>query len=149
MINVSGQPTYIMVLKDSAGLVKMYAMVNVEQYNIVATAASQTEVFSKYRKMIAANGEITPDEESWLERTVTVESVQFVETDDGTVVYVKDTEHGVYKQAFQDNEDLIRISRGDVIKVYYEQVTEDDNEIHPLRKFEILATPSPEMNQQQ
>lgn len=149
LINVSGQPTYIMVLKDSAGLVKMYAMVNVEQYNIVATAASQTEVFSKYRKMIAANGEITPDEESWLERTVTVESVQFVETDDGTVVYVKDTEHGVYKQAFQDNEDLIRISRGDVIKVYYEQVTEDDNEIHPLRKFEILAMPSPEMNQQQ
>ena len=55
---MSGQPTYIMVLKDSAGLVKMYAMVNVEQYNIVATAASQTEVFSKYRKMIADNGQM-------------------------------------------------------------------------------------------
>lgn len=149
LINVSGQPTYIMVLKDSAGLVKMYAMVNVEQYNIVATAASQTEVFSKYRKMIAANGEIKSDEESWIEKTVTVESVQFVETEDGTIVYVKDTEHGVYKQAFQDNEDLIRILKGDVITVYYEQVTEDINEIHPLRKFEILATPSPEIDQQQ
>jgi len=149
LINVSGQPTYIMVLKDSAGLVKMYAMVNVEQYNIVATAASQTEVFSKYRKMIAANGEVTSDEESWIEKTVTVESVQFVETEDGTIVYVKDTEHGVYKQAFQDNEDLIRILTGDVIKVYYEQITEDVNEIHLLRKFEILAAPSPNTNQQQ
>ena len=137
LINVSGQPTYIMVLKDSAGLVKMYAMVNVEQYNIVATAASQTEVFSKYRKMIADNGEVESDEDTWLQKTVTVEGVQFVETEDGTMVYVKDTEHGVYKQAFKDNEDLIRILAGDVITVYYEQITGDVNEIHPLRKFKF------------
>ena len=31
LINVSGTPTYIMVLKDAGGLVKLYAMVNVEQ----------------------------------------------------------------------------------------------------------------------
>ncbi len=37
LINVSGQPSYIMVLKDANGLVKLYAIVNVQQYNIVAT----------------------------------------------------------------------------------------------------------------
>lgn len=139
LINVSGQPTYIMVLKDSAGLVKMYAMVNVEQYNIVATAQSQAEVFSKYRKMLAANGDVESDEESWKQKTVTVGHVQFVDTEDGTVVYIRDTEHGVYKQAFKDNEDLIRISEGDTITVYYEQVTEDADEIHLLRKFEFVS----------
>ena len=41
LINVEGNPTYIMVLKDSGGLVKLYAAVNVEQYNIVTTAATQ------------------------------------------------------------------------------------------------------------
>lgn len=135
LINVSGQPTYIMVLKDSAGLVKMYAMVNVEQYNIVATAASQTEVFSKYRKMLANNGDVESNEENWKKKTVTVESVQFVDTEDGTMVYVKDTEHGVYKQAFKDNEDFIRISAGDVLVIEYEQMTEDENEIHQIRSF--------------
>ncbi len=144
LINVSGQPTYIMVLKDSAGLVKMYAMVNVEQYNIVATAQSQAEVFSKYRKMLVSDGDMKSDEENWRKKTVTVERVQFVDTEDGTVVYIKDTEHGVYKQAFKENEDLIRISEGDVITLSYEQVTEDANEIHLLRKFEFSMAGEPE-----
>ncbi len=39
LLNISSQPTYFMALKDNAGLVKMYAMVNVQQYQIVATAA--------------------------------------------------------------------------------------------------------------
>ena len=137
-----------MVLKDSAGLVKMYAMVNVEQYNIVATATSQTEVFSKYRKMLANNGDVESSAENWKKKTVTVESVQFVDTEDGTMVYVKDTEHGVYKQAFKDNEELIRISAGDVIVIEYEQMTEDENEIHQIRSFEFarenVSTASPE-----
>lgn len=143
LINVSGQPTYIMVLKDSGGLVKMYAMVNVEQYNIVATATSQTEVFSKYRKMLASSGEVESDEKDWKEKTVTVESVQFVDTEDGTMVYVKDTEHGIYKQAFKDNEELIRISAGDVLVIYYEQLTEDENEIHQIQKFEFSDEETP------
>ena len=37
LLNISDQPTYFMALKDAAQLVKMYAMVNVSQYQIVAT----------------------------------------------------------------------------------------------------------------
>ena len=51
LINVDGQPTYIMVLKDASGIVKLYGMVNVESYNMVTTAASLDECFAKYRKM--------------------------------------------------------------------------------------------------
>ena len=36
LINVSGEPTYFMALKDDAGLVKKYAMVNVQEYQNVA-----------------------------------------------------------------------------------------------------------------
>lgn len=133
-----------MVLKDSAGLVKMYAMVNVEQYNIVATAASQSEVFSKYRKMLVNDGDVKTDEESLVKKTVTVKEVQFVNTEDGTVVYIKDTENGIYKQAFQENEALIRISEGDTLTIYYEQISEDVNEIHQMRKFEFSAAPDRE-----
>lgn len=52
LINVEGHPTYIMVLKDASGLVKLYAAVNVEQYNIVTTASSQTECLNRYKQLL-------------------------------------------------------------------------------------------------
>jgi hypothetical protein len=56
LINVDGQPTYVMVLKDSNGIVKLYAMVNVEQYNIVATAESLDSCFASYRRKLGGTG---------------------------------------------------------------------------------------------
>ena len=38
LLNVNGQPTYFMAMKDSSALVKGYAMVNVKQYQIVSFA---------------------------------------------------------------------------------------------------------------
>ena len=40
LINVGGQPTYFMALKDSSGLVKSYAMLNIEKYQTVAIGDS-------------------------------------------------------------------------------------------------------------
>jgi hypothetical protein len=63
LINVDGQPTYVMVLKDSNGIVKLYAMVNVAQYNIVATSNSLDGCFASYRKKLDGTGS-TGDEDS-------------------------------------------------------------------------------------
>ena len=132
LINVSGTPTYIMVLKDAGGLVKLYAMVNVEQYNIVATATSQTKVFEEYTTLLASDGKLETEENDLKEDTITVQSVEYIDTDDGTMVYIKDTNHQVYKQAFKEDESLIRISAGDVLRVKYQPM---DNEIHLLQEF--------------
>ena len=56
LINIGGIPTYIMVLKDNGGLVKMYALVDVEKYNIVATENTQRETLASYNKLLAQNG---------------------------------------------------------------------------------------------
>lgn len=132
LINVSGTPTYIMVLKDAGGLVKLYAMVNVEQYNIVATATSQTKVFEEYKTLLASDGKLETEENDLKEDTITVQSVEYIDTDDGTMVYIKDTNHQVYKQEFKEDESLIRISAGDVLHVKYQPM---DNEIHLLQEF--------------
>lgn len=136
LINVSGTPTYIMVLKDAGGLVKLYAMVNVEQYNIVATATSQTKVFEEYKTLLASDGKLETEENDLKEDTITVQSVEYIDTDDGTMVYIKDTNHQVYKQAFKEDESLIRISAGDVLHVKYQPL---DNEIHLLQEFSFEA----------
>lgn len=124
LINVGGMPTYIMVLKDSGGLVKLYAMVNVEQYNIVATASTQTKVFENYRKLMASEGEAENLELETQRKSITVSDIQFINTEDGTVVYLKDEAHHVYKQAFKENESLIKISVGDKIQISYEEGTD-------------------------
>lgn len=121
LINVGGMPTYIMVLKDSGGLVKLYAMVNVEQYNIVATATTQAQVFENYRKLMASEGEVESLEKETQQKTITVSDIQFINAEDGTIVYLKDEAHHVYKQAFKDNEALIKISVGDQIQISYEE----------------------------
>ena len=55
LLNVSGQPTYFMALKDSSSLVKMYAMVNVQQYQIVATGSSVMACETAYISQLQEN----------------------------------------------------------------------------------------------
>lgn len=61
LLNISEQPTYFMALKDSAGLVKMYAMVNVQQYQIVATGSTVAECEDNYIALMAQHGLTTPE----------------------------------------------------------------------------------------
>lgn len=62
LLNVAGEPTYFMSLKDSSYLVKMYAMVNVAQYTaIVATGTTVAECESNYLNLLASKG-ITEEE---------------------------------------------------------------------------------------
>ena len=56
LLNVDGQPTYFMSLKDNAGLVKMYAMVNVQNYNVVATGSTLPECQNSYSKLLRKEG---------------------------------------------------------------------------------------------
>ncbi len=61
LLNISDQPTYFMALKDAAGLVKMYAMVNVQQYQIVATGNSVRQCQENYHELLIDNQVIEDD----------------------------------------------------------------------------------------
>ena len=62
LLNIADEPTYFMALKDTAGLVKMYAMVNVEQYQIVATGQTVQECQESYRSLLIEKGILTEEE---------------------------------------------------------------------------------------
>ncbi len=53
LLNISGQPTYFMSLKDDANLVKCYAMVNVQNYQVVAIGDKISECTENYVKLLA------------------------------------------------------------------------------------------------
>lgn len=56
LLNIGDEPTYFMALKDASQLVKMYAMVNVSQYQIVATGTTVEECQENYAEQLAKNG---------------------------------------------------------------------------------------------
>ena len=56
LLNIAGQPTYFMSLKGEDGLVKMYAMVNVQQYSIVSTGSTVAQCETSYRQALANYG---------------------------------------------------------------------------------------------
>lgn len=56
LINISDEPTYFMALKDGAGLVKKYAMVNIQQYQNVAIGDTVAQCEKAYIEMLNENG---------------------------------------------------------------------------------------------
>ncbi len=54
LLNISDRPTYFVSLKDNAGLVKMYAFVDVEQYQVVGTGSTVAEAEVNYRSALTA-----------------------------------------------------------------------------------------------
>lgn len=58
LLNVDGFPTYFMALKDYEGLVKLYAMVSVQDYAVVGVGASVEEARLTYLKQLKEGGQI-------------------------------------------------------------------------------------------
>ena len=124
LINVEGEATYIMVLKDENGLVKLYALVNVENYSIVATGDSQTSAKQAYLDELVKRGviiqeddEILPPETKTTEITVT--TVRLATLHGETVVYLTAEDGIVYRGALASDESLILITEGMTLTVEY------------------------------
>ncbi len=56
LLNIADEPTYFMALKDASGLVKKYAMVNVEKYQWVAIGDTIQECEKDYVELLNTNG---------------------------------------------------------------------------------------------
>lgn len=76
LLNVAGEPTYFMSLKDASELVKQYAMVNVAQYQLVATGVTVAECESNYLKLLTQTGITSEAELPQTEATGVVEEIR-------------------------------------------------------------------------
>lgn len=124
LLNISNQPTYFMSMKDNAKLVKMYAMVNVQQYNIVATGSTVAECESNYIKLLAKNGTGTPAAQA--EREGVVADLRSAVIDGNTWYYFKLEGDTFYYSISAANSDrAILLSVGDRVTVISTQDTGD------------------------
>ena len=124
LINVEGEATYIMVLKDENGLVKLYALVNVENYSIVATGDSQASAKQAYLEELFNRGVIKEDElpaPDTKSAEITVTAVHLATVGGETVVYITAEDGVVYRGSLASDETLILVTEGMSLTVEYSE----------------------------
>lgn len=123
LLNISDQPTYFMALKDAAGLVKMYAMVNVQQYQIVATGNSVSDCQQKYHQLLIDNQILTDQEEAkpqedMEKHTGRIEEIRSADIDGNTIYYIRLEKGNVYYTvSAKDHPMAVILNTGDTITV--------------------------------
>jgi len=135
LINISGEATYIMVLKDANGIVKLIALVNVENYTIVATGNTQAEAKQAYINLLKQEGVITdgqnpsdgnepaptPSEAT----VVTVKKKEIYTVGGESIVYLTCDDGKIYKKQLSDDESMLFLAVDDKLKItYFESGTE-------------------------
>ncbi|MDE7262843.1 MAG: CvpA family protein [Oscillospiraceae bacterium] len=122
LLNVGGQPTYFMAMKDQAQLVKKYAMVNVQQYQIVATGDTVAQCEQNYLAMLSQNGVV--DGSAGLSGTQTVEGtiaeIRTAVMDGNSYYFIRLTGSDVfYSVSAADQTLVVILNKGDQVAITY------------------------------
>lgn len=135
LLNIAGEPTYFLSLKDGAGLVKKYAMVNIQKYQIVATGDTVLECENAYRELMKGNG-IESDVEPVEMENVTgiIENIQNIVIDGNTVYYISLMNNSdMFAVVVKDFIDILMYNVGDEIKISYEKMENGFNNVYEIK----------------
>ena len=118
LLNIGGQPTYLVSLKDNAGLVKKFAFVNVEKYQHVAIGDTLDQAYAVYVKLLSS-GQII-DASSISEITGTVTQVDTAVKDGNTYFYVQlSNSKKIFVASIQLNDVLAVLQPEDRVTIGY------------------------------
>ena len=121
LINVDNQPTYFMALKDNAGLVKKYTMIDIQRYQNVAVGDTLEETEKSYKKLLRANGVSTDDDSGKATKTDgtatgTISLISPVVLDGNSHYYVMLNGDGtLYDCPVANVVDIVRFKEGDSV----------------------------------
>ena len=134
LLNISGEPTYFIALKDDAGLVKKYAMVNVQKYQIVAIGDTVSECEDVYTELMYENGIKVVAEDTREIQTITAKITKIAQGVIGgnSHYYVMlEGSKEIFDVSVVDFIDIIKYNVGDEVTVEYKQ-GEDCNTVMAL-----------------
>lgn len=118
LINLSGRPTYVISLKDDAELVKMYAFVDVADYQKVVVTDASAGISNAAYNYLNNNGIQTKGKET----EITVSTIKDAIIDGNTYYYIMDSNGKKYRANIKVNSyKLPFIKSGDKIIVAYSE----------------------------
>jgi hypothetical protein len=128
LLNIAERPTYFLSLKDDAGLVKMYAFVDVEQYQIVGTGSTVGEAMQNYSQALSSenlttdNGDDTSEEETntTLDAQGVISALSSAVVSGNTCYYFTlEGDDAIYQASIETSEQLPFLKAGDSVKFSY------------------------------
>ncbi len=122
LLNIAGEPTYFMALKDDAGLVKKYAMVNVQKYQWVAIGDTIRECEKNYNELLSTNGIVSTSADELLSAKGKITSIAPVVLEGTTHYYIcLDNNEDIFDIDMSQEEliGIVRYSVGDSITLKY------------------------------
>ncbi len=134
LLNIKGEPTYFIALKDNAGLVKKYAMVNIQKYQNVAIGDTVEECEKTYIKMLKNTGAGFDNEElETKESKGKIEKIVQGVVDGNTHFYiVLEGEDAIYDVSLAEFVNVILYEEGDEVTLEYEE----GETIHTVTKLD-------------
>lgn len=123
LINVNNTPTYFMALKDNAGLVKKYAMVDIQSYQNVAVGDTVADTQKSYLSLIAANGTVANTSsvsDSALEATGVIKTIATAVIEGNSHFYVTlEGDSKIYDFALPGMIEIVQYAQGDTVTFKY------------------------------
>jgi hypothetical protein len=138
LLNINSQPTYFMALKDNAGLVKMYAMLDIQRYQNVAVGDTVERCQQNYKALLVTNGVELPDGEPLAGKSATgvVERVATAVIDGNSHFYLTIAgDERIYDCALPALLNVLMLAEGDTVKLSYY----DSGSVCVVESLEILA----------
>ncbi len=124
LLNISGEPTYFIALKDDAGLVKKYAMVNVQKYQIVAIGDSVSQCEENYLELLFSNGvkEVEKDTREIKKTTGKITKIAQAVIDGTSHYYIMvEGSKDIFDVSVVDFIDVIRCEEGQTVVMEYKE----------------------------
>ncbi len=137
LLNISDEPTYFIALKDEAGLVKKYAMVNVQKYQIVAIGDSVSQCEDNYLELLYSNGvkQDAEDTREILEIEGKVSKIAQAVIDGTSHFYLMvEGSDDIFDLSVVDYIDVVKCEVGQKVKMEYKE----DERANPVLSFEII-----------
>jgi uncharacterized membrane protein YgcG len=122
LLNINSQPTYFMALKDAAGLVKMYAMLDIQRYQNVAVGDTLAECQESYLALLMTNGVEMPDapQPELLEATGVIERISTAVIGGNSHFYLTlEGDKHVYDCALPALIEVLSLQVGDTVTLRY------------------------------
>ncbi len=120
MVNVAGEPIYMMALKDKSGLIQKYALVNYKNYSQSVVESSLEEAIKSYLKLNGVQQTSPyPENSNTLNETTGSITERYQAEIDGTTVYYYIIDGELYRASIKINEAQVLFKVGDVVVISY------------------------------
>ena len=118
LLNIAGEPTYFIPLKDATNLVKSYAMVNVAQYQVVTVASTVSQCEQEYIRQLSDKGITETEELPQTEASGTVAEIRTAVLEGNTYYFIRlEGEEVFYSISAAKNREVITLNVGDRVTV--------------------------------